>query len=104
MVEMRPTNVADFDAWYRQEHLHMLSKIPGYRRSLRYELGPPVPVLGVGDPAEFLTVHEFDSLSGMNGPEAAECNSTEWTGRQIKEAKIFIVRAFKIVHAEGFGK
>ncbi|KAJ9654157.1 hypothetical protein H2198_006776 [Neophaeococcomyces mojaviensis] len=56
-VEMHPQDASDFDEWYRKEHLDLLSKIPGYRRCLRYKLGPPTPAAlskGISDPAKGL--------------------------------------------------
>ncbi|KAF2786211.1 hypothetical protein K505DRAFT_422566 [Melanomma pulvis-pyrius CBS 109.77] len=74
---------ADFDAWYRQEHLHLLSKCPGYRRSRRFKVvnatvldkferrEPEVP--------QYLALHEFDgedfpmeALGGTAGTEWAK--------------------------------
>lgn len=99
---MEPTNEEDWDKWYREEHLDLLSKVPGYRRSQRYKIGVPVPILTRGTPVKFLTVHEFDFLSGFAGPEASKLNGTEWTKRQVGDAKVMIVRAFEKIHAEGF--
>jgi len=101
-VEMQPSDEADFDAWYQKEHLDMLSKVPGYRCSKRYKLGVPVGYLTIGSPAPFLAIHEFDFLSGLGGPEAQECNGTEWTKRQIGAAKVFVVRAWERLFEQGF--
>jgi hypothetical protein len=54
---MNPTNEADFEKWYREEHLEMLSKLPGYRRSLRYKIGPQNP-LTQGETQPYLAIHE----------------------------------------------
>jgi hypothetical protein len=102
MAEMTPVDEADFDKWYREEHLRMLSKIPGYRCSKRYKLGPAVPVLTRGEPPQFLAIHECDFLEGFGGVEAHELNGTEWTQRQVKGAKVMVVRAWKRTFDKGF--
>ncbi|KAJ4375989.1 hypothetical protein N0V83_001269 [Neocucurbitaria cava] len=75
---------ADFDAWYRDEHLDVLSKAPGYVRTRRYELvngttldrfvrvEPQVP--------RFLALHEFQG-DVLPWKELAESAQTEWAKR-----------------------
>lgn len=83
---------ADFDAWYRDEHLDVLSKAPGYVRTRRYELvngttldrfvrvEPQVP--------RFLALHEFQG-DVLPWKELAESAQTEWAksvmGGVVKE-------------------
>jgi hypothetical protein len=99
---MSPTDEADFDAWYRKEHLDMLAKVPGYRCSKRYKFGPVVPVLSLNEAPSYLAIHECDYLEGFGGQEAKELNETEWTVKHIKEAKVFIVRSWEKVFDIGF--
>jgi hypothetical protein len=101
---MEPTDEEDWHKWYREEHLDMLSKVPGYRRSQRYKVGTPVPVLTRGEPTKYLVIHEFDYLKGMGGSEAQALNNTEWTKKHIADAKVMIIRAFKRIFAEGFNE
>lgn len=85
MVYMSPTNAQDFDDWYRSEHLTLLSKIPGYRRSLRYKLGPATP-LTRGEPPTYLAIHEVEDVQKSFGSEEArKANETEWTKRVIED-------------------
>jgi hypothetical protein len=97
---MEPANVEDFHKWYHEEHLDLLSKVPGYRKSSRYVLGPATP-LTLGEPGKYLAIHELDSMEGLAGPEAKAANETEWTVRMLKESSIFIARIWKLVHGEG---
>jgi hypothetical protein len=92
----------DWDRWYREEHLDMLSKMPGYRRSQRYKIGPAVPVLTRGEPTKFLTIHELDSFDGMSGEQSQALNNTEWTKKHVATAKVMIIRGFERVFAEGY--
>jgi len=98
---MDPVDEADFDKWYREEHLGMLHKIPGYRRTPRYLLGPKAP-LTKGEPARYLAVHEFDGLEGLGGKEAEAANSTPWTVKHVKDSKVMIARAWELIHSQGF--
>jgi len=97
---MNALNEDDFHAWYHKEHLDLLSKVPGYRKSSRYVIGPDTP-LTLGEPAKFLAIHELDHLDGLAGPEAKAANETEWTTRMISESKPFVVRMWRLVHGEG---
>ncbi|KAJ9503579.1 hypothetical protein H2202_000718 [Exophiala xenobiotica] len=102
-VEMEPTgqNEGDFEDWYRQEHLELLSKLPGYRRSLRYVIGPKTP-LTQGEPPKYLAIHEVDNPQAFDGKEAEAANTTKWTVKHINEAKTFTPRMWQRVTAEGF--
>ncbi|KAJ9622121.1 uncharacterized protein PV06_05805 [Exophiala oligosperma] len=102
-VEMEPTaeNEEDFDQWYRKEHLELLSKLPGYRRSLRYIVGPRTPVTQ-GDPPRYLAIHEVDNVHAFDGKEAEAANVTPWTVKHIAEAKVFIPRMWRKITEEGF--
>lgn len=92
LVYMNPSNPADFEKWYREEHLEMLSKLPGYRRSLRYKIGPKTPLTRDEDPPPYLAIHEVESVEAFGGKEAEAANSTPWTTKHIQESKPFIAR------------
>lgn len=75
---------ADFDRWYKEEHLSMLAECKGYRRSRRFELVeastlerferrvPECPV--------YLSLHEFDGVNGGLDWEGLQRSvETEWT-------------------------
>ncbi len=51
---------------YREEHLELLSKLPGYRRSLRYKLSQTqMPLTKGSGPEEvqpWLSIHEIDDV------------------------------------------
>jgi len=102
-VEMQPVDEEDYDRWYREEHLDMLHKLPGYRRGARYVLGPHTGLMQVGDPPKYLAIHEMDSLAGFGGnPAAKAAGTTPWTVKQIEESKSFIPRGWELIHSEGF--
>jgi hypothetical protein len=98
---MDPVDEADFDRWYREEHLDMLHKLPGYRRSARYIIGPRT-ALAEGEPPKYLAIHEMDGLAGLDSKEGEAANSTPWTVKTIKESKTFNVRAWELIYSQGF--
>lgn len=101
-AEIQPLDPVDYDKWYREEHLDMLSKMPSYRRSLRYKIGPKTP-LTQGTPPSFIAIHEVDDATkALASQELVDVNSTPWTQKHMKEADPFIMRVWKLLHSEGF--
>lgn len=99
---MEPVDEEDLEKWYREEHLEMLSKMPGYRRSLRYILGPRTP-LTLGEPGKFLAIHEVDDMDAASSSEESKAAiTTPWSVKHIKGSKLFIVRRWALIHSEGF--
>lgn len=99
---MEPVDEVDFENWYLEEHLEMLSKLPGYRRTSRYVLGPKLPIT-LGEPGRFLAIHEVDQIrAAFDSKEAEAVNATPWTVKHIKDSKVFIPRAWELLHSEGF--
>lgn len=99
---MHPKDIDDFEKWYREEHLNMLSKLPGYRRSLRYKLGPKTKLTKGDFQPDYLAIHEIDDLSGFGGKEAEAAITTPWTVKHIEDSEVVIVRGWKLLHTEGF--
>ena len=98
---MEPVDEADFEKWYREEHLDMLHQLPGYRRSTRYVIGPEIP-LTESDPPKYIAIHEMDALKGFDGKEAEAANTTPWTVKHIKDSKVFIGRGWDLIYWQGF--
>ncbi|KAF2169027.1 hypothetical protein M409DRAFT_21038 [Zasmidium cellare ATCC 36951] len=102
-VEMHPPNPSDFDKWYREEHLAMMSKVPGFIRALRYKLGPKAPLTKDEDPPTYLAIYEVDDVKAYLAHEAAvAAGGTEWSKRHMKESRAFVARGWVRVCAEGF--
>jgi hypothetical protein len=101
---MHPQDEVDFERWYREEHLDMLHKVPGHRRSLRYVLGPKVPDLGdLTEAPKFLAVHEYDSLDAQKGsPEATAARHTPWAEKHISDSTMNAFRMFELLKPAGF--
>ncbi|OCT54443.1 putative alpha/beta hydrolase [Cladophialophora carrionii] len=100
-VEMDPVDEADFHKWYQDEHLDMLHKLPGYRRSSRYVIGPKTALMD-GEPPKYLAIHELDGLAGMDSKELHAANDTPWTVKHVNDSKVFIARAWELLYSQGF--
>ncbi|KIX92798.1 uncharacterized protein Z520_11461 [Fonsecaea multimorphosa CBS 102226] len=99
-VQMEPADDDDYNTFYRDEHLYMLSRVPGYRRSQRYQL---VSSDNISLPAvpRFMAVHEFETLDHLDGPELREADASPNTHRVIGNSKATSVRGFKLVKVFG---
>jgi pimeloyl-ACP methyl ester carboxylesterase len=67
-------NKAQLDKWYREEHIDMLSKVPGWLRTRRFvtsSIDPKAPV-------EYLALHEYAPQNGLGGPEFKAATTTKW--------------------------
>ena len=103
IVEMLPVDEADFDKWVREEHLDMLSKMPGYRRSSRYVLGPKSQFSASGsEPNKYLTVHEIDNIRAFDSQEVQAASVTPWSTKHLTGSKSIVVRGWEMLHSEGY--
>jgi hypothetical protein len=64
----------DFANWYREEHIHMLLEVPGWRRVRLFQ-----QVEGTG-PA-FMAVHELETPTVFEHPNYEKSISTPWRQR-----------------------
>ncbi|KAJ7099350.1 hypothetical protein B0H15DRAFT_819946 [Mycena belliarum] len=79
---MTPNDSAEgtFNDWYAEEHIPMLSAVPGWRSSRRFRLraastSPPV----------YLALHEWDSYDAFGTPEFVAATNTPWRTRVVVE-------------------
>ena len=103
---MNPLDRTDFEDWYRTDLLPRISRLPGYRRSRRYQLAggcenSDETFLG----CDYLAVHEFENLSkAFVSEKAHQEHLTVRTERHIQDSERgsgFVRRGWKLVHAEG---
>jgi pimeloyl-ACP methyl ester carboxylesterase len=69
--------MAELDKWYRQEHIEMLSKVPGWLRTRRYVTSS----VDSRSAVEYLALHEYSPNNGLNGPEFKAATTTEWASK-----------------------
>ncbi|KAL2004755.1 hypothetical protein VTN00DRAFT_3283 [Thermoascus crustaceus] len=72
---VHPGREDELDRWYREEHIPLLSKVPGWRRTRRFVTSS---VLKDAE-REYLALHEYDPQNGLGGPEWQASVSTPWT-------------------------
>ncbi|KAI1608172.1 hypothetical protein EDD37DRAFT_674883 [Exophiala viscosa] len=94
--ENDPDVLEDYHAWYRDEHIHKLMQIPGWRTGSRYQLldrrGECAEYVG-----PFMAVHQYDRENGLGGPEFLKSVLSDWTKKIDKRmAKRPHRRVFKI--------
>lgn len=78
----------DFNRWYADEHIPMLSRIPGWRRSRRLVTS----VIDAQAPKEYIALHEFAAVNGFDGPEHKAAVSTPWRTRVMDSAVVHLNR------------
>ncbi|KAL4919276.1 Thiolase, N-terminal domain-containing protein [Aspergillus aurantiobrunneus] len=72
-----PAKEDDLKRWYKEEHIPMLARVPGWRRSRLF-------VTASIDPnarREFVALHEFTPQNGLGGPEHKASMDTPWRNR-----------------------
>lgn len=69
-----PGKEEELNNWYREEHIPMLSKIPGWLRTRRFVTSP----IQEADYVEYLALHEYDPKNGLGGEEYQAATSTPW--------------------------
>jgi len=78
----------DLDAWYTEEHIPMLLKVPGWRRIRRFRLTRALDAPGPGGPGApaFLSVHELAGPEVLEDPGFLAAISTPWRDRVVASA------------------
>jgi hypothetical protein len=101
-AELEPEDEEDLDVFYRKEHFPLLAKVPGYRRGLRYKLGPKT-LLTMGDPPKFVALHELETTHRMkDSEEMATVTTTPWTLKTMAGVTYAEIRSFELIKAFGY--
>ncbi len=100
-VQVLPADAVDYNTFYSGEHLHMLSRVPGYRRSQRYEFVAADTQVAARAAPRFMAVHEFNHLESMDGPELREADASPNTRRVFGNALKVNIRGFENVDVYG---
>jgi pimeloyl-ACP methyl ester carboxylesterase len=78
-MRLPESHLEEFDRWYEQEHVGMVSKIPGWLRTRRFKmLVGGVDGMPPAGQVECLAVHDFEHADGLKGPEMQAALSTPW--------------------------
>ncbi|KAL5118709.1 hypothetical protein ACEQ8H_003386 [Pleosporales sp. CAS-2024a] len=86
-LEPPPDAVDDLDAWYRDEHLHVMARVPGYLRTRRFQLVSGTSLVGLErstpEMPRFLSLHEFAGEGALPWKELLESVETEWAKKVL---------------------
>lgn len=78
-MTIKESDLEAFDKWYEEEHVGMLSKIPGWLRTRRFRmLVGGIKGMPPQGQVECLAVHDFEADNGLNGPEHQAATNTPW--------------------------
>ncbi|KAE8553982.1 hypothetical protein EYB25_002520 [Talaromyces marneffei] len=78
----------DYNDWYEQEHIPLLSEVPGWLKSTRWVLKQATSPkhsneLGGKGLSNFLSVHEWESMASFKTEEFKRATNTPWRDRII---------------------
>jgi hypothetical protein len=88
----------DLAAWYTEEHIPMLLRVPGWRRIRRFRL---IRALDGSEPGSFLSVHELAGPEVLEDPGYRAAVSTPWRDRVVASALRRERRVFGLRNAIG---
>ncbi|PSN72614.1 alpha/beta-hydrolase [Corynespora cassiicola Philippines] len=83
LFSVREGQEEELRKWYEEEHVALLQKVPGWRRTRRFQTS----YLDIQDgrPMEFLALHEYAPENGLGGPEFVAAISTPWSKKIYEE-------------------
>jgi hypothetical protein len=87
----------DLAAWYAEEHIPMLLKVPGWQRIRRFRLTRSLD----GPGPEFLSVHDLAGPQVLEEPAYRAAVSTPWRDRVVASALRRERRVFGLRNAVG---
>ena len=79
-------SVKELDKWYDEEHVDLLSKVPGWLRTRRFVTSAITPDSEKGD-TEYMALHEYSPTNGLGGPEFQRAISTSWAQKIVDEVE-----------------
>ncbi|KAI0760918.1 hypothetical protein BD413DRAFT_486907 [Trametes elegans] len=98
-IEVRPELEENLDRWYKEEHLALLAKVPGWVRSRRFllrEAGATGSEAQEGKPPKHLAIHEWESTDVFDTAEFKEAVGTEWSKKTLGDTVDFRRRDLKV--------
>ncbi|KAF1355249.1 Alpha/Beta hydrolase protein [Delphinella strobiligena] len=72
---------SEIDKWYNEEHIDMLSKVPGWLRTRRFVTA----AIDKKDAVEYLALHEFSPKNGLEGKEYEAAITTPWSKKIMED-------------------
>ncbi|GKT97459.1 3-oxoadipate enol-lactonase 2 [Colletotrichum tofieldiae] len=72
----------EFKKWYGEEHIPMLSKVPGWLRTRLFKISAIGD--GAGSKTSYLALHDYARTNGLGGPEHKASTATAWGAEVAK--------------------
>lgn len=97
-VDFQPGMQDEYNAWFEQEHVPLLAKIPGWRRSRRFTLldngitGTAAQGGEADSVPRTLGLHEYDNDAPESTPEFKAALDTPWRAKLVGEGNCNVVR------------
>ncbi len=78
--DVPPDRMADFDAWYDEDHAPLLMQAPAWLGIRRFDVSVSDPV-----PYNRLALHYLADRAALDGPERAQARATPWRAKLAAE-------------------
>lgn len=75
----------ELNKWYEGEHVPLLQKVPGWRRTRRFVTSYLDLESGHKTEKEYLALHEYAPQNGLGGPEFKAAITTQWCEKIYKD-------------------
>ncbi|KAK2043347.1 alpha/beta-hydrolase [Colletotrichum somersetense] len=89
----------EFVKWYTQEHIPMLSKVPGWLRTRLFKISSVGD--GAGTKTSYLGLHDYARTNGLGGPEHKASMSTPWGAEIAKTVSAKNRRTYSLFYVFG---
>ncbi|KAK1625737.1 Alpha/Beta hydrolase protein [Colletotrichum phormii] len=90
---------AEFKKWYDEEHIPMLSKVPGWLRTRLLKISSIGD--GVGSKTTFFVLHDYARTNGLGGPEHKASTATPWAAEMVKKVAGMNRRTYSLFYVFG---
>lgn len=88
-IEVRPGAEDDYNTWYDEEHIPMLTEVPGWVRSRRFDLEYAEATgseAKEGRPPKHLSIHEWETPGALETAQFKAATSTPWRQKLLETA------------------
>ncbi|KAJ2890611.1 putative alpha beta hydrolase [Zalerion maritima] len=85
--------------WYEEEHIPMLSKVPGWLRTRLFQTS----TLESAGEITYLALHDYAKQNGLGGPQYKAAVSTEWRDEVAKYIETKGRRTYELFYIFGSG-
>ncbi|MCJ1389733.1 hypothetical protein MMC18_002590 [Xylographa bjoerkii] len=93
-LNVHPDRREELESWYTDEHIPLLSKIPGWRRTRLFQTS----AVESAPEIEYLAIHDYSPANGLGGPEWKASVSTPWYDSIMSSAVTHVVRRTYNLH------